>query len=80
MVVGDKVKFKEAVSNCPVNYVTNIPTKYLIHGSFPEDHTDCDAKIVGKYKKYFIVNFIDINDKRTQLGFRREMLISTFIW
>lgn len=73
MKVGDIIKFKTSYDRIPPYTVYKIPLKFIKHG-----HTEFKinrGKIIALYKKFYIVEFEDVNGKKVSLGFKADVLI-----
>ncbi len=56
------------VNRYGTNQTSDIPSDLIIHGStIPKDNT---GKIVDKWKDWWIIKYVDTNNRYTQLGFK----------
>lgn len=78
---GDKVEFifGDNKTKIPTYYTDSdgIPRKLIIHGNTDvgEGYKLHKAKIVDKYKEFFMVEFDDDTNEKVRLGFKAESLM-----
>ena len=78
MEIGDKITFRKEIKelNFETDSYTNIPSEMIIHGNTIFGEYGNKGIIEGFYGGFIICSYIDKDNKKVQLGFNTEDIIT----